>query len=360
MEQPDWTPAPVNAHARAHDALCRQPTVKPATIRDVASAAGVSITSVSRYLNKHLVLTGGTAKHIDEAVERLGYRPNALRKRLSMGITQMIGIVTPDIANSFFASIASTAQEEARKHGYSLVICNTGNAVEQELDYLDRLAFRGLDGLIFLTNHPDDGTLRDRIAQAGHVVLVDEDVSGAGARRLFVENHAGSSIATRHLADHGHRRIAHITGARGLTSVEERLAGYRDAMAEARLNVNEDWIVAGTYDEESGRTAMIRLLALPDRPTAIVAASDLLALGVYGACQDAGLAVPDDISDVGFDDLPCARFLAPPLTTVRQPTTDMGCRSVALLLRAIEGGTIGTGTERLPVTLIERESVARC
>jgi len=328
------------------------------TIRDVAAAAGVSPAAVSRHLNRSVVLPAETASRIDSAVAALNYRPNIQALRLSRGITQMIGVVTPDIAYPFFAMIASAAEEEASRFGYSVVICNTRNQIERELDYLDKLAWRHVDGLIFLTNHADDGTLGKRLERLQNVVLLDEDVAGTVAPKIFIDNHMGGLLATRHLIEQGHRRLAHVTGPAGVMSVKERFAGFRQAMAEAGLPVDEALVKFGAYDEAWGAEAFRQLFALAERPSAVFLASDALALGMLAACRAAGVAVPRSLSLVGFDDLPFVRYLDPPLTTVRQPAEELGRCAVRRLIETLRGLPVPDRPERLPVELVVRGSVA--
>ena len=330
--------------------------MKHPTIRDVASRAGASPASVSRHLAKSVSLPPAMAKRIDEAIADLGYRPNVMARRLSRGASEIIGFVTSDIASPFFAAIASAAEEEAERFGYSVMICNTRNQIDRELQYIAKIADAHFDGLIFLTNHVDDGRLRDAVNQAGKIVLIDEDIPGARARRFFIDNFRGGYAAAAHLIEAGHRRIGHITGPMGLLSVNERLAGFRRAMAEAGLDVDEALIKSGTYDTVYGGIAFREIWESGDLPSAIMTTSDLLALSIYQAARELALRIPEDVSIVSFDDLPFVGFLDPPLTTVRQPTAELGRRGVqALLSKTQEGEAI----ERLPVQLIDRGSVAR-
>src|SRR3984957_18184725 len=330
--------------------------MKQPTIRDVALRAAASPASVSRHLAKSASLPPAMATRIDKAIADLGYRPNVIARRLSRGASEIIGFVTSDIASPFFAAIASAAEEEAELFGYSVMICNTRNQIDRELQYIAKMADAHFDGLIFLTNHVDDGRLRDAVNKAGRIVLVDEDVPGARASRFFIDNFDGGYIATKPLIEGGHRRICHVTGPRGLISVDERLAGFRRSMEEADLEVEERFIKSGTYDTSYGGIALREIWGLGDPPSAIMTTSDLLALSIYQAARELALCIPEDVSIVSFDDLPFVGFLDPPLTTVRQPTAELGRRGVqALLSKTQEGEAI----ERLPVRLIDRGSVAR-
>jgi LacI family transcriptional regulator len=330
--------------------------MKQPTIRDVASRAGASPAYVSRHVAKSVSLPPAMAIRIDKAIADLGYRPNVIARRLSRGASEIIGFVTSDIASPFFAAIASAAEEEAELFGYSVMICNTRNQIDRELQYIAKMADAHFDGLIFLTNHVDDGRLRDAVNHAGKIVLIDEDVPGAKAARFFIDNFHGGYIATRHLIEPGHRRVCHITGPIGLISVDERLVGFRHAMAEAGLEVGEALIKSGTYDTLYGGIAFREIWESGDPPSAIITTSDLLALSIYQEARELALRIPEDVSIVSFDDLPFVGFLDPPLTTIRQPAAELGRRGVqALLSKALEMEAI----ERLPVELINRGSVAR-
>jgi LacI family transcriptional regulator len=327
------------------------------TIRDVARAANVSPAAVSRYLSNQLQLPELTANRIDSAIKSLNYVPNAIARRMSLNSSETIGFITSDIVNSFFASIASAAEEAASQAGYSLTIFNSRNDIDRELQFLARVDDRQVDGLLFLTNHADDGRLRSKINASRCIVLLDEDVPGAIAPRLFAENQKGADLATAHLIKHGHRRIAYVGGPRGLLSGEERLQGFLLAHANASLSTADCLIHSGSYDERAAYEVLLHLWELDDPPTAIFAAGDVLALGIMRAARDLGLRIPRDFSLVSFDDIPHASLFDPPLTTVRQSSYDFGWQGVRLLLDLMNGDAIPPDPPRLPVTLTVRESV---
>ena len=326
------------------------------TMRDVAKAARVSPATVSRHLNKSIVLPPETAARIERACKRLAYRPNLLAKRLSLGSSELIGLVTPDIANPFFAALAAAAEDEARRLGYSLLIMSTGGDPQMEFAHIDRLDSRDIDGVIILTNRPDDGRLRDIIDGRKDIVLLDEDVPGAEVGRIFVENEMGAYMATRHLLEAGHTRIAHVGGPRDLFSTHERFAGYARALAEAKAPTEESLVRFGSYERAAGYSAVKDIMA-HDAPTALFAGSDYLAIGALAALREIGLDAPRDLSLVGFDDMPFAEWLHPPLTTVRQPIEQMGRQGVRTLLSQIKDGAAPT-LVRLATELVERNSVA--
>jgi LacI family transcriptional regulator len=268
-------------------------------------------------------------------------------------------LVTSDIAAPFFAEIASAAEEEAYQHGYHIVICNTRNLVDRELRYLEKLRSRTVDGLIFLTNHAVDERLKDALALSTNVVVVDEDVKGVRVPKVFAENVRGAFEATSHLIEQGHRRIGLITGARGMLSAEERCRGYRTALRRAGLPHDPDLIAFGEYASRHAIESFERLRALANPPSAFFVTSDSMAIEVVKHARSLDLSVPHDFSIVGFDDIPLASLLDPPLTTVRQSTKMLGQIAVRMLLELLHKKRPRIRTERVPVELCLRNSVAR-
>ena len=343
---------------------------KVSTIRDVAELANVSKATVSRYLNGTLTLPTDTKKRVDDAVVALSYRQNSLARRLSIGRSETIGLAMPDVANPFFGELADAVEEAASEGGFGLSLCITRNRLEREALYLSWLDTQHLDGLLFATNRPDDGSLKKLIGERSNIVLIDEDVPGVDVPKVFVDNVAGGYLATRHLIEIGHKRIAHVTGPEALFTVRERLAGYRRALGEAGVPFDPSLVRFGAYDRRFGQLAAAELIAREVPPTAIFAASDYLVVGMLEALRDRGLDVPGDMSIVGFDDMEFTSLLMPPITTMRQSARELGRAGVALLLAILAGdsaipattlasaATSGKPVHRLPVQLIERASVA--
>lgn len=330
---------------------------KVSTIRDVAEYAKVSKATVSRYLNGSLALPPETSERIDAAIAALNYRQNSLARRLSLGSSETIGLAMPDVANPFFAEIADEVELAASEHGYGLSLCITRNQFDRESLYIGWLDTQHLDGLILVSNRPDDGSLRNLIGTRGNIVLIDEDIPGADVPKVFVDNVQGGYLATRHLLAAGHRRIAHVSGPRGLFTVQERCEGYRRALAEAGIAFDESLVRFGSYERHFGATALTGLLELPSPPTAVFAASDYLAVGMLELLRDRAINVPADMSIVGFDDMEFASLLMPPISTLRQSARELGRKGVDLLLARLTGD-VPAVVERLPVRLIERASVA--
>lgn len=326
------------------------------TLRDVAQAANLSVGAVSRFLNRSLVLPPETAARIEAAVSGLGYQPNPHARRLSRGKADMIGLIVPDIANPFFALLADVAERAAAEAGVDLVLCATRNQPERELREVARLG-RMADGILFVTNHADDGTLAAAIAASGPAVLLDEDIQGVVAPKVFADNREGGVLAARCLLAAGHRRLAFLGGPRGLLSTEERHAGFRDTVREAGPGAEIVFASFGEYLASEGRIAADRMLGVPCPATAAFASSDETALGVLEAARGRGLSVPRDLSLVAFDDVAPLALMWPPVTAVRQPVASMARRGVQLLLGCVRGGALPPEPLRLTVTLVERASI---
>jgi LacI family transcriptional regulator len=329
-------------------------------ITDVAKLAGVSTATVSRWLNGSIRLPAATAERIRVAVGELRYQPHAQARRLSRGKADAIGIIVPDIANPFFALLAGEAEQIAVAGGYDVVIWSSRNRIEREIACFDRLATGYIDGLLLITNHEDDGRLAERVtASPRRVVIVDEDVPRTEVPKIFVENERGGYFATRHLIERGHRRIAHIGGPRGVMSAIERARGWRRALDEGGIEVPAAWQIFSEYEVEPARADAAAIFRLSPRPTAVFAGSDAIALGVMYQARERGVAIPAELSLVGFDGMPINELLGPPLTSIGQPIDGLGRLGAERLLAMIEG-TAPTASEemRLPVRLVERGSVA--
>ena len=328
-----------------------------ATIHDVAEDAGVSPTTVSRYLNRRIELPASTSARIDAAIQKLEYRPNIIARRLSTGKTEAIGLVTPEIRYPFFAEIASVIEDEAERHGYTIFVSSTRSDASREVEALNRLHDGHVDGLIMMTNLPDDGTLAALIGRRRNVVVVDEDIPNVSVPRVLVENEHGSHAATRHLIEMGHRSIGFVGGPAGLFTVEERKAGYLRALREAGIAVRDDLIVIGSFSPDFAQQATARFVALGAPPTAILASSDFTAIGVLRGLGAAGLSIPEDMSLATFDEVPMTEFLRPPLSSVRQPVEELGRQGFAVLFALLHGRHAKPVT-RLPVEFTRRGSVA--
>ena len=328
-----------------------------ATIHDVALTAGVSTTTVSRYLNNRIELPAATTARIDAAITKHDYRPNLLARRLSTGKTEAIGLLLPEISEPFFAALASAVEDEADRHGYTVFISSTHSDRAREVASLDRLQDHHVDGMIVLTNAPDDGRLAELISKRRNVVLLDEDIPGVRVPRVFVQNTEGAYAATRHLIEAGHRRIGYLGGPPGMLSTDERFSGYGLAIAEFRIERDPSLVRRGSLSTHFARQATLDLIAQPMPPTAIFASSDYLGLGAFEGLREAGISIPDEMSFVSFDDTSLWTVVTPAVTAIRQPVDALG-RQGYLALYALMTQQPATRLTRLPVALIKRHSVA--
>lgn len=330
-----------------------------ASLKDVAQVAGVSVTTVSRFLNGSLDLPDRTRTAVEAAIHALNYQPNQHARRLSRGRSDTIGLVIPDVATPFFATLVAAVEAEADRRGLGLTLHATLNRRERELSYLQAVRRNQVDGLIFVTNHPDDGTLAAAINASGQVVILDEDVAGTSVPKLFCDNDQGGYLAGRHLAEAGHRRVLFIGGGESMLSGTRRFAGFKRAMMEIWGKDAQIERYEGEYLAEFGRAAAQRMLAAELKVTAVFATSDEITIGVLEVLNAAGIRVPQDLSLVGFDDVGPLHLFAPAVTAVRQPVRALGIRALALLLDSDWTDPEKLPPEEiLPVTLIMRKSVA--
>ena len=330
-----------------------------ANLKQVAERAGVSPATVSRYLNGTLALPEPTRSAIDEAIRALNYHPNPFARSLSRGRADLLQMVVPEIKAPFFAALVASVENAAFDRGQELAISVTLNRPGREQRYLDRVSDRHVDGLIFVTNHPEVAPLKSRIDAARRVVLLDEDVPGADAPRLFCDNDGGGHMAGQHLARHGHREIGVIGAGDDMHSGAARFRGFMRALdeyvgADARVHRK-----SGTYTIEDGSRLCAELLDESPRITAIFAMSDELVIGTLSELARRGLRVPADISVIGFDDILPLDYFATPITAIRQPVEALGACAVEMLLNTDwDDPKARSRVEILPVTLVERSSVA--
>ncbi len=329
------------------------------SLKDVAKFAGVSMTTVSRFLNGSLDLPERTRAQIEAAIRDLNYVPNPHARRLSLGRSDTIGLVVPDIAVPFFATFVAAVEAEADRRGLALALHATLNRSGRERSYLAAIQRNHVDGLIFVTNHPDDGELAAAINRSGRVVVVDEDVPGTQVPKLFCDNEEGGYLAGRHLARAGHRDVLFVGGVDRMISGARRFAGFARALREAWGESARITRYQGDYTAASGRAAAERFLAEGGPASAICATSDELATGVLEVLSARGVSIPRDVSLLGFDDVGPLHLFAPAITAIRQPVRDLGARALALLLETDWAAPPAEAREELlPVTLVERDSVA--
>lgn len=325
---------------------------KAARLRDVAAAAGVDTSVVSRVLSgdTRLSIRPETRQRVLEAAARLQYRPNTAARTLKTARTMAIGMVVPDLANINYATIAQGAEERAAMAGYTLVLVS-GSATERLADLHGRI-----DGLLVgmaTSETPRLGDFGGRLP----ALLVNRR-EPCGIPSVTVDDEAGARLATEHLVTLGHRRIGHIAGPQNADTARRRLAGFQAALEAAGIEPDPQLIAETSFDEAGGHLAATRLLRMEPRPTALFVANVRAAIGALAAANHLGLNVPGDISLVGFHDAPFASYLNPPLTTVRMPLREMGQQAVDHLLTLLDGGEVEDAMVATPPELVVRSSTA--
>ncbi|MBN8954240.1 MULTISPECIES: LacI family DNA-binding transcriptional regulator [unclassified Rhizobium] len=328
-------------------------------LKDVAKAAGVSVATVSRMLNGSLDLPAATKQRIDEAIASLKYQPNPHARRLSRGRSDTIGLVVPDIANPFFATMVAAIEEEANDRGLAVSLYATLNRTGREVAYLRLIEHNHVDGLVFVTNHPDDGELAELINRTGKVIVVDEDVPLAVVPKLFCDNFQGGQLAGRHLAEFGHRQVLYVGGPDAMISTQRRFNGLCKGLRERFGDAASIRRYSGEYTIACGREMARRFLDEGMPATAIFASSDEIAIGMIEVLRERGISIPEDLSLIGFDDVSPLHLFAPPVTAIRQPVRTIGQRALALLLETNWQESKSLATEELvPVEIVVRKSVA--
>ena len=326
------------------------------TIREVAERAGVSYATVSHVINNTRVVSPETRQRVLAAMAELNYRPNALARSLRQGKTNTLGLVLPDSANPFFAEISRSIEDEAFNKGYSVFLCNTELDTQRELFYVDVLSKKQVDGIIFVAAGDQADSLDFLVREGMPVVMIDRNVPNVQVDAVLPDHQLGGFLATQHLLQLGHTRIACIAGPSSITPSAERITGYRNALEQAGIPYDENLVIRGDYHAQSGMEITNSLLKMNPRPTAIFALNDLMALGALRAAAEAGCNVPRDLAVVGYDDLELSQYTNPPLTTIAQPKREIGRQAVNLLVNRISQKERPTSRLVLPPDLIVRQS----
>lgn len=331
------------------------------TIYDIAKRTGYSPTTVSKAFNNYSDVREKTRQEIFRIARELGYVPNSHARTLTTKKSWTLGVLFVEgtgagIRHPFFSSVIESFKQVAVAKGYALMFISKDVGGKQS-GYLENCRIRGVDGVVVFLSDYDDPYFQELLESDIPTVILDY-VSPL-AHTISSDNETGARLAVEYLAALGHRRIAHISGDEHTAPGRSRISGYRMAMKQQGLEVNADYTVIGAmYTLESGYGAMLKLLQLEERPTAVFVSGDLMALGAVRAAKDQGLRVPEDVSVMGYDDVELAGYVTPALTTVRQDTELLGSRAAELLLAAIEGGSGEKAAVVLPVEVVVRESCA--
>jgi DNA-binding LacI/PurR family transcriptional regulator len=332
----------------------------PCTIKDVARRAGLSPSTVSRSLNSSGYVSAETRRRVEEAVAALGYRPNWLARSLRGKPSHLIGLIIPDISNTYYIAIAKAVSSTLRARNYEMVLCVNEEDAGIDLHYLQLLQQKRVDGILYV--HPANGsnspTLRQLALTGMPIVELNRQREQDLLDATLADNYQGASMMTEYLIRRGHQRIGLILGETSVTTGRERLKGYRNALNDAGLPVDACFVRTGSFTRRHGEAAARELLDLPEPPTVLFAASNRILMGVLAVLDERRLAVPEDVSVVSFDDSEWMSIWRPPITCVDVAVDEMAQLAVDLLLRRIETPS----PSRKPVTyllstrLIERAS----
>lgn len=307
------------------------------TMKDVAKHAGVSVSTVSYVLNDSGPVGAVRRNRVLDAIRVLEYSPNGTARSLKRQSAATIGMVIPELTNPFFAMVAEGVQRAASARDVLVVLVVPEDAGEADGKHLELLRGQRIDGVVYLSGTGSMPATIYEVARTGPVVLVDEQIPGLNLPAVVCDSRKGAREVAAHVLKQGHTKVAVIGGPTALWTAQQRLAGYREAFAGAGLQPDAVPVFVGDYRQTSGRELAAQALAADPRPTALICANDLMASGAMQYCREVGLRVPEDVSIVGFDDLPFSALLTPQLTSVRQPAYDMGFKAASLLLDMLEG-----------------------
>jgi len=332
------------------------------TLKEVAKFADVSITTVSRVMNDASKVNPETRERVQKAMRKLDYNPSRVAQRLraSKGHSKLLGLIIPDIQNQFYSHIVRGIEDVAYRKDYAVILCNTDENPNKEKFYLDVLMSESVDGVILPPIHQYSKVVEDMIETGLPIVCVDRKLARSAVDTVVVNNEKGGRIAVEHLIQLGHKRIGLLTSSPQFSSFEERQRGYEKVLYESGIEIDENLIKEGDpRSSGNARDLANELLNLDSPPTAIFAANNLMTLGVLEAINNANINIPDDMSIIGFDDMPGLPSISSPLTTVKQPGYEMGRRAAELMFQRIEDPKRETVQIILEPSLIVRKSTKK-
>lgn len=308
---------------------------RAATIKRVADRAGVSIATVSRAFADPQAVSDELRVRVHEAARVLSYRPSRAARTLRVGTSQAVGVIIPDLQNPFFTDVVRGIDQVLQAAGYTLLLSNADEDAARERSIIETFRAEGVAGIIFVPINAGRDTYRQLLAPPVHTVAVDRLPSNLRADLVTVDNVEGTRIGVAHLVAMGHREVALLSGPSRHSTAMERDQGYQQALREAGLPLRSELVYRGDFREGGGYDGMKALIALPRRPTAVFVANNLMTLGALRALHEAGIRIPHEVALVGFDDMPWATSLNPPLTAVSQPSQEIGSSAADLLLDRI-------------------------
>jgi len=337
-------------------------TKKPLNIGEFAKLSGVSKTTVSMAFNDDPRIPQKTKEKVLEAAKKVGYQPSMVARSLRSKKTKAIGLMLPSITNPFFPQIVKGVEDAALKNGYSVVFCNFDEEIEKESLYFQMFENRWVDGIIFsgVTGDKQEISYIEEIQTKGiPIVFIDRGLEGHFNDVVMIDNDEATCKGTKYLLDLGHKRIGFVNGPAGIRIFDKRLQGYKKALQENGIELDESLIVEGEQSSKTAESAVRQFLAQALPPTAIFTTSDLVAIAVLRTVQKSGLKVPEDISVMGFDDIPLASLVNPSLTTIAQPIQEIGREAFKLVVDRIERKDSPKRKIVLDTKLVVRESTAK-
>lgn len=329
------------------------------TIRDVARQAGVSVATVSRVLNNSSLVSAETRETVMKAVTELGYRPNANAQALATQVSDTIGVVVMDVSDAFFGALVKAVDMVAQQHQKYVLIGNSYHEAEKERHAIEVLIRQRCNALIVHSKALSDAELGAFMDQIPGMVLINRVVPGYAHRCVALDNVSGAAMATRMLLNHGHQRIGYLASSHRIEDDKLRREGWLKALGEQGIHAQDSWVGTGTPDLQGGEGAMVELLGRNQGLTAIFAYNDSMAAGALTALKDNGIAVPQQLSLIGFDDIPIARYTDPQLTTIRYPIVSMAKLATELALLGAVDKLDRYATHCFMPTLVRRHSVAQ-
>lgn len=330
-----------------------------ATMKDVAEKSGVSVATVSHVINNTRFVSQQIVERVNIAIKELNYVPSVVARSLKSNQTKTIGMLIPNNSNPFFADLIRGIEDTCYLQDYSVILCNTDDNRNKQVKYLEVLIGKQVDGLIVVASGVEEDLIDLLSRQSLPISIVDREITGLEADRFKADNQLGGYLATQHLIDLGHKKIACISGPLDLSASSERVAGYNRALRESDLESNPNWLQQGNFKSKGGYEAMQQILSQKNRPTAIFACNDLMAFGSLCAAHEKNLSIPEDLSIVGYDDILLASYSCPPLTTIMQPAHELGVMAAQALIDRVRNDQLPKQNTILEPRLIIRKSAAK-
>ncbi|NOX19400.1 MAG: LacI family transcriptional regulator [Chlorobi bacterium] len=332
---------------------------KKATIKDIAKKLGVHHSTVSRALRDHPDIHPNTIKLIKRTAEQMNYQPNMFARNLKNNQTNLIGVIVPEIKHHFFANAIGGVEEAAHEHGYVIIVCQSNEDYEREVINTKALISNRIEGLLVSVSQTtrDGAHFQQFIDEGGKLVFFDRALESVNASKVIVDDYRGGFKATEYLIKKGKKRIAHLAGTKELEISKLRYQGYRDALKKYNIPFRKNLVFWGGFQEEDGIEGMEYLLKLKTHPDSIFAVNDPAAIGAYEVLERRGLRIPEDIAVVGFSNNPISAFIKPALTTIEQPSYEMGKAAMELLNEMLVSKRNKKTKKILKTKLIIRDSV---